>query len=68
MEVKEDTTPTKDNKKLAYTVKEVAELLGISVNSTYKAVENNQLPHIRLGGKILIPKNKLREYLTGETK
>ena len=54
--------------RLAYTPMELVDILGMSISSIYKAIENNQIPHIRIGGKILIPKNRLAAYLKGESK
>lgn len=51
--------------KLTLTVKETAELLGISRNSAYLAIATGQLPYIKLGKRILIPRLALQELLNG---
>ncbi|MGI2288273.1 helix-turn-helix domain-containing protein [Staphylococcus cohnii] len=45
------------------TVKETAELLRISERYTYQLIRNNELPHIKLGSKILIDKDSLMKFL-----
>lgn len=46
------------------TVAETAELLGISLRATYRAIENGHLPAIRLGRRIRVPTAPL-EHLLG---
>lgn len=52
-------------KRLCLTVPEAAERLGISRNFAYELVKRGELPSIRFGKRILIPKialeNKLAE-------
>lgn len=45
------------------TVKEVARLLRISERHTYKLIKKNVIPHTKIGGKILINKEKLLNTL-----
>ncbi|MCD8784446.1 helix-turn-helix domain-containing protein [Staphylococcus xylosus] len=45
------------------TVKETAKLLRISERYAYQLIKNNELPHIKLGGKILCDKQSLMDYL-----
>ena len=40
-------------------------ILGYSRNTTYEAVKNGQLPVIRLGRKIRVPKVALKRMLAG---
>ena len=49
--------------KLAYTVQEAAEVLNIGLNKTYELIQQNQIPFIRVGRKILIPKKTLEKWL-----
>jgi excisionase family DNA binding protein len=44
-----------EEKKLVYSVDEVAEMLHISRPSAFQGVRNGQIPHIRVGRRILIP-------------
>ncbi|WP_422067109.1 helix-turn-helix domain-containing protein [Staphylococcus agnetis] len=45
------------------TVKEVSELLRLNEHHTYKLIRQKEIPSIRLGGKILIPKESLMQML-----
>jgi len=48
---------------LIYTVREATKLLHLSRNGIYKAVSEGQIPHIRVGKRILIPKIALEQLL-----
>jgi excisionase family DNA binding protein len=59
--------------KIALTVKETAQALGISESAVYWMVYRNELPHTRTGargrkgkGKILIPVQALEKWLVGK--
>lgn len=47
-------------------VADAARILGISRNHAYKAVARGEIPSIRIGGKILVPRQALREMLLGK--
>lgn len=49
--------------RLTYSVEEGAELLGISRNSAYEAVRKGEIPTVRLGRRILIPRSRLEALL-----
>lgn len=49
--------------RLTYTVDEAAQLLGISRNSAYEAARTGDLPTIRVGRRILVPRSRLEELL-----
>ena len=51
------------NERLTYDVGSAAKLLGISRNSAYLACLNGQIPHIKIGKRILIPKLSLESML-----
>jgi len=57
-------------KSLAFSASEVAKLLGVSKNTVYKAIHAGQIPSIRWGKKILIPRVALMRMLeeAGNTK
>lgn len=40
---------------LVYTVEEIAELFHVSRRHAYEMVKTGQLPHLKLGARILIP-------------
>jgi len=47
-----------------YTVTEAGKLLGLSKNSAYEAVRSGQIPAIRIGARLLVPKVALDRLLT----
>jgi excisionase family DNA binding protein len=49
------STIPEQEKRLTLTVKETAELLGISRNGVYEAVRTGQIPSIKFGRRIIIP-------------
>lgn len=56
--------------KLTHTVEEAGRLLGLSRNSAYAAAHTGELPTIRLGKRLLVPKAALERLLesAGEAK
>lgn len=46
------------------TVKQVAGILGIGLNSAYRLVKEKQIGCVRVGKRILIPKVCVADYLT----
>jgi excisionase family DNA binding protein len=53
--------------KIALTVQEVAEMLGLSTDCVYGLVRQNQIPHVRAGRRILFHRPVLESWLCGET-
>lgn len=53
------------DKPLTYTVARAAALLGVSRNTAYEAVRTRQLPAIRIGRRIVIPRDQLHRMLAG---
>jgi excisionase family DNA binding protein len=49
---------------LTLTVAQAAKLLGISRNSAYEAAKRGQLPILKIGSRILVPRVALEEMLT----
>lgn len=49
--------------KLTYSVPETAKLLGISRALAYELVARNQLPAIRLGRRLLVPRHAIETLL-----
>lgn len=49
-----------------YTMKEVAELVGSHYMTIYNHVQIGKLKSVKVGGKILISKENLDQYLRGE--
>jgi len=53
--------------KLVYTVREIAKILGIGINSAYDLIHQNKVPYIKLGRKIRIPKRAFEAWLSQST-
>jgi excisionase family DNA binding protein len=49
--------------RLVYTVEEAAALLGISRSFAYEAVQRGDIPSMRIGRRILVPKSALARLL-----
>ncbi len=49
--------------KLAYSVSEAAEVLGVAPNTVYSMVAKKQIPFRRLGSRIIIPIPALLKWL-----
>lgn len=54
-----------DEERLVLTVSEAAKLLGLSRGSAYEAVRMKQVPAIRIGRRILVPRAALQRLLEG---
>ena len=54
-----DVPPDPNNLPALLTVPETARLLRIGVNAAYAAVRTGQIPHVRFGTTIRIPKDAL---------
>ncbi len=52
-----------DNEKLTLTVSETARLLGISRGLAYEMVRTGELPSVRFGKRVLIPRRALEKLL-----
>jgi len=51
------------SKKLTYSVVEAADILGLSRSATYEAIRTKQIPSIRFGRRIIIPRFALEKML-----
>lgn len=49
--------------RLTLDVPEAARVLGIGRNATYDGVRRGEIPHVRIGGRILIPREALERML-----
>ena len=61
MEVTKDTKSKLQRQ--TYTVEEAGTLLGLGRNSAFKAAKNKQIPSIRLGKRLLVPRAALERLL-----
>ena len=57
-----------DELPLLLNVKQLADLLGVSDSSVYELIQEDGFPSLRIGKRIVIPKEKLREWITARTK
>ena len=55
-----------NSERLTYDVKTAAKLIGLSKNSAYQACLRGEIPHLRIGKRILIPKIALEQMLEGK--
>lgn len=51
------------DKKLAYTVPEAAQLLGINHIKMYKLAKRSDFPSVQIGRRIVIPKSAFERWL-----
>ena len=49
--------------KATYTVDEAAEILGVSRNSAYQAVHAGELPAVKIGKRLLVPRIAFEKML-----
>ncbi len=51
------------DRKLVYSVAEVADMLDIAIGTAYECVHRGELPSVKLGRRIVIPRKALMELL-----
>jgi excisionase family DNA binding protein len=54
------------SERLTYNVAEAGKILGLSKNAAYVAAKNGQIPCIKIGKRLLVPKIQLEKLLKGE--
>lgn len=52
-----------EGEKLVYTVAETAEILGIGRGLAYEATRRGEIPSIRIGHRILVPRKALEDLI-----
>ena len=57
-----------DELPLLLNAKQLADLLGVSDSSVYELIQEDGFPSLRIGKRIVIPKEELREWITARTK
>jgi len=57
-----------DELPLLLNVKQLADLLGVSDSSVYELIQEDGFPSLRVGKRIVIPKEELREWISARTK
>ncbi|MCM1061756.1 MAG: helix-turn-helix domain-containing protein [Eubacterium sp.] len=45
----------------------LANLLGVSVSSTYELMHDKDFPAIRIGSRLVVPKEKLQAWINAKT-
>ncbi len=55
-------------KRLAYSVEETAKILGLGRTATYQGIEKGEIPSIRIGKRILVPRAALERLLENNLK
>ncbi len=50
------------------TVEEAAQMLRISRQSAYQAARAGELPTVKIGRRLLVPRHQLERLLSGETR
>lgn len=57
-----------DELPLLLNVKQVASLLGISDSGAYELIQEDDFPSLRIGKRIVIPKENLQQWISNHTK
>ena len=57
-----------DELPLLLNVKQLADLLGVSDSSVYELIQETGFPSLRIGKRIVIPKEELRDWISTHTK
>ena len=53
--------------KCVYTVDEIRQMLGIGKNEAYRLTQRDSFPAIRIGNRIVIPKEAFHQWLNGSS-
>ena len=53
---------------LLLNVKQLSDLLGVSDSSVYELVQMEDFPSLRIGKRIVVPKEELRQWISAHTK
>jgi len=56
-----------DIERKTYKIEEAGRLLGVGRNQAYEAARRGEIPTIRIGKRMLVPKAALDRLLRGET-
>ncbi len=54
--------------RLTYSVEETAKILGLGRTATYQGIEKGEIPGIRIGKRILVPRAALERLLKNNLK
>lgn len=59
--------PIKQPEPRCWTVSQAAIVLGLPLNGVYAAIARGQIPCIRIGRRVLVPKAQLEAMISGDT-
>lgn len=65
--MKESTYKTYDQLPLFLNAEMVAKALGISISSAYELMHETGFPALRIGNRIVVPKEKFRQWVDAQT-
>jgi excisionase family DNA binding protein len=51
---------------LVYKVEQVSEMLNLGLNQVYEGIRRGEIPSVKVGRRILVPRRKLLDMLNGE--
>ncbi len=57
-----------DELPLFLNAKQVADLLGVSESSAYELMGEKEFPSVRIGNRIIVPKEKFQEWIEKKVK
>ena len=57
----------RNKERLTYDVPEAGALAGLGRNASYDAVKRGEIPTIKIGNRLLVPKKKWDAVLNGES-
>ena len=52
---------------ICYTAKEIAQITGLSISTVRKLTRNGDLPHVKVGRRIVYPVTAIHEWLFANT-
>ena len=65
--MKESTYKTYDQLPLFLNANTVAQVLGVSIYSAYELMHEDGFPALRIGSRIVVPKEKFRRWVDAQT-
>ncbi len=65
--MKESKFTTYDELPLFLNAETVAKLLGISISSSYELMHEKGFPSLRIGSRLIVPKEKFRQWVEERT-
>lgn len=65
--MKESKFTTFDELPLFLNAEMVAKLLGISISSSYELMHEKGFPSLRIGSRLIVPKEKFRQWVEEKT-